>query len=363
MQYIAPIPTEQLFLMADKNKKQQANKRTATKQAQPQPKPVQQEPAPQEQGWLESVGDRLLNLIGLGQEESPATKQPAPMPDRKYKGLRDTIPAAEAMSNPKFNRFPYAEMIAQAAERFGINPYMLGGVVMQESSFNPRAGSKAGAQGLAQLIPETFRDFVPKDVAGNNPNPFDPRQSVNASAAYLDHLMKHPPYSLGDIEALRAYNQGVGRRKTHPYGKIPEGQKYPPNVIQRGMMMGAVPADTAWVDGVPYPGMYGERLQYEANLPGRKDLMNQLVKSGQALQEYATMVKPEFRGDKDVLAMMQQAAEIRAKREAAAKAAAKSAPKKSSSAPAKKTSTKPAAKPAQKRRAAPAKKKASKPVA
>ena len=49
--------------------------------------------------------------------------------------------------------------------------------LMQESSFNPSAVSKAGAQGIAQFMPATAAAMGLK-------NPFDPHESIDASVRY-----------------------------------------------------------------------------------------------------------------------------------------------------------------------------------
>jgi hypothetical protein len=317
MQYIEPIPTEQLFLMADKNKRQQSAKqvqqpvkKTVTSPAASTTKTPAADPS-----WIEQGINRLANLLGLGDGGGDkSTTQPTAAKQRQYKGLRDTIPAQEALANPKFNRFPYAELIAKAGEQYGINPYMLAGVVMQESKFNPRAGSHKGASGLGQLIPLTFNAYVPKELAKKGKDPFNPEQSVNAAAAYLDDLLRNKIYKFNDIEALRAYNQSPTIRKQYPFGNSNESAAYPHNVIQRGMMFGAVPSDTAWVGGVPYPGMYGQRVNQEYSMPTHRNVINDLVDSKNILNEYATFIKPQYAGDPDILEMRDQYAAAVAKR-------------------------------------------------
>ena len=49
--------------------------------------------------------------------------------------------------------------------------------LMQESSFNPNAVNKAGAQGIAQFMPATAAAMGLK-------NPFDPHESIDASVRY-----------------------------------------------------------------------------------------------------------------------------------------------------------------------------------
>ena len=96
---------------------------------------------------------------------------------------------------------PYAAQISAAAARNGVDPGLLTALIRQESGFDPNAGSPAGAQGLAQLMPGT--------AAGLGvTNPFDPVQSIEGGAKYLRQQLDRFG---GNVEhALAAYNAGPG---------------------------------------------------------------------------------------------------------------------------------------------------------
>lgn len=106
--------------------------------------------------------------------------------------------------------FPWREEIAAAARRNGLDPHFVAAVVREESSYYPRAVSRAGARGLMQLMPATAQPIA--ELRGL---PFgegdlldDPRANVQLGAAFLASLLRE----WGDPRlALAAYNAGPRR--------------------------------------------------------------------------------------------------------------------------------------------------------
>jgi len=49
----------------------------------------------------------------------------------------------------------YASFIVKYSNKYGVDPTLVAAVIMQESRFNPKAQSFAGAQGLMQFMPST----------------------------------------------------------------------------------------------------------------------------------------------------------------------------------------------------------------
>lgn len=87
-----------------------------------------------------------------------------------------------------------------AAERHGIDPEIFVRQINAESGFNPRAGSPAGAQGIAQIMPATAK--------GWGVDPMDPVAALDASARAMSKYVRN--YG-GWKNALVAYNAGPGR--------------------------------------------------------------------------------------------------------------------------------------------------------
>jgi hypothetical protein len=127
------------------------------------------------------------------------------------------VSAAGAVSARVSGATPYANLFGQAAQKHGVPADLLVAVARQESSFNPRAVSPAGAQGIMQLMPGTAAGLGVK-------NSFDPAQAIDGAAKLLRSLLSE----FGRTElALAAYNAGPGA--VHRYDGIPpyaETQNY-----------------------------------------------------------------------------------------------------------------------------------------
>ncbi|MEO3431883.1 lytic transglycosylase domain-containing protein [Inquilinus sp. CAU 1745] len=99
--------------------------------------------------------------------------------------------------------------IAEAAARFGIPERWIRAVMWVESAGNPRAVSRAGAMGLMQIMPATWRELRARHGLGIDP--FDMRDNVLAGAAYLRAMFDR----FGAPGFLAAYNAGPARYAEH----------------------------------------------------------------------------------------------------------------------------------------------------
>ena len=104
----------------------------------------------------------------------------------------------------------YDHLITGASRRVGISFSLLKALIKTESDFNPLAVSKAGAQGLTQIMPENIK-------ALNIKNPFDPWENIMGGARYLQQLIQR---FNGELPlALAAYN--AGPNLVERYQRIP----------------------------------------------------------------------------------------------------------------------------------------------
>jgi len=118
----------------------------------------------------------------------------------------------------------YAQALQEIARANDISPHLLEALVWQESRWNQTAVSRAGAIGLAQLMPGTARDL--------GVDPRDPIQNLAGGARYLRQQLNRFD---GDVEkALAAYNAGPGRVMTaRGIPSIPETQAYVRAIVSR----------------------------------------------------------------------------------------------------------------------------------
>jgi len=91
------------------------------------------------------------------------------------------------------------QMLTRAGAEHNIDADLLASVIQAESNGNTLAVSRAGAQGLMQLMPSTASDLGVH-------NAFIPEQNIGGGTAYLDQLLTR--YRDNIALALAAYNAG-----------------------------------------------------------------------------------------------------------------------------------------------------------
>lgn len=157
------------------------------------------------------------NLVEISQPAWRADASPAV--ERRYS------PTADSASNSSQSQNAVRQHIQVAATRFGIDRNLVDAVAWQESRYNPRALSTAGAMGVMQLMPGTARQLGVR-------NPHDVEQNVVGGTAYLRQQLER--FGNNVPLALAAYNAGPGA--VIKYGGIPpyrETQDYVRQIMQR----------------------------------------------------------------------------------------------------------------------------------
>ncbi len=105
---------------------------------------------------------------------------------------------------------PHGAHITEASQRFGIPAHWIHAVLRAESAGDVRAISPAGAQGLMQVMPDTWAGLRVRYRLGRDP--YDPRDNILAGTAYLREMW----HRYGNVAAmLAAYNAGPGRDDDH----------------------------------------------------------------------------------------------------------------------------------------------------
>jgi len=116
----------------------------------------------------------------------------------------------------------YEETIRKDAEKNGVDPFMIMGLIHQESYFNPRAKSRVGATGLMQLMPATGRELAQKlHSSGDLENP---DVNIRLGTYHFRHLIDL--FGGNPQLAIASYNAGQGNvlnwRRAAPHKPLDE---------------------------------------------------------------------------------------------------------------------------------------------
>jgi soluble lytic murein transglycosylase len=107
--------------------------------------------------------------------------------------------------------FPYRADVVRAAREKNLDPYLLAGLIRQESEFDPQARSRANALGLTQVRPATGRLFARQ--AGikrfSSRLLFQPAANLKIGVSIFSSLLEQNGGKLE--ETLAAYNAGPNR--------------------------------------------------------------------------------------------------------------------------------------------------------
>jgi hypothetical protein len=146
------------------------------------------------------VGDRVRLFMSAGSAgfvefaaSEIANVEPGPPSEQAV------VPAVKPVEEPTLTEAELHEMLTKAGAQHNLDVDLLASVMHAESGGNVRAVSRAGAQGLMQLMPKTAKELGVR-------NSFRAEENINGGTAYLDSLLVkyHDKLAL----ALAAYNAG-----------------------------------------------------------------------------------------------------------------------------------------------------------
>jgi peptidoglycan lytic transglycosylase len=104
----------------------------------------------------------------------------------------------------------YDAQLRLSAQHEGVDPALVAALVLQESSFDPAALSRAGARGLMQVMPGTGRRIArDKGQRFRRAALHDPETSLDFGTHYLRQMSDHFPGAVEKV--LAAYNAGPER--------------------------------------------------------------------------------------------------------------------------------------------------------
>jgi soluble lytic murein transglycosylase-like protein len=125
--------------------------------------------------------------------------------------LRPSAAMPSQKQSDSNERHKIEKSIQKAANKYDLSPGLIKGVIRAESNFQVDVVSRAGAQGLMQLMPATAKELgVTK--------PFDIDQNIDGGSRYLRKMLDSFG---GDVKlALAAYNAGPGTVRKYG-GNVP----------------------------------------------------------------------------------------------------------------------------------------------
>ncbi len=186
---------------------------------------------------------------------------------RAYPDYGQTLP--EEMSREVWEVFyplKWWSNIKEESRRHGLDPYLVAGLIRQESVFDSRARSRANALGLMQILPSTGMSVARRTSLGggsiSSADLFNPVLNIQLGTAYVKEL-------LGKFERFEyvaaAYNGGETRVRRWL-------REMPPTEIEEWVENIPLSETRGYVQGVyrnarQYQRLYDEDGRFNANVP------------------------------------------------------------------------------------------------
>jgi hypothetical protein len=150
------------------------------------------------QALVGGLGNRSATAMERSVERSMPGYVPPPGvdPDRAAAASPDTAAPDEDTAAPA----AYAPLIEDAATKSGLDKALLTRQIKQESGFDPKSRSPAGAMGISQFMPGTAKDY--------KVDPWKPESAIPGQAKYDSDMIAKFGGNTG--LGLAAYNWGPG---------------------------------------------------------------------------------------------------------------------------------------------------------
>lgn len=130
----------------------------------------------------------------------------------------------------------YENAILVYANQRKVDPFFVNGIIRQESLFDSRALSPAGARGLMQIMPATGKRLYPKTklkIPFNTNVLFDPDMNIRLGIKYVSQLNKR--FGNNSMHTLISYNAG-------------------PHVLKKWLKrFGHLNDQDVFIESIPYP--------------------------------------------------------------------------------------------------------------
>jgi peptidoglycan lytic transglycosylase len=188
---------------------------------------------------------------------------------RAYPDYGQTLP--EEMSREVWEIFyplKFWTNIKEEARRHGLDPFMIAGLIRQETVFEPQVRSYANAYGLMQVLPSTGRAIARRNSLGGGrittSDLYNPTLNIQLGCAYVKELIDR----FGRFEYVAAAYNGGPTRVSRWLKELPTGD------IEEWVESIPISQTRLYVQGVyrnarQYQRLYDEQGRFKSNVPER----------------------------------------------------------------------------------------------